>query len=368
MRFEALDTITIVPEHEFDLGGQCGEILSAGNADRLFVPKKDGTILVLDSSLSLVSQFPLENGHWLGKVSNSGQWMVLGNREGFQIRTLDGTKLYEEKTPVFQIEDFLFSAEDDRLWTIRHTDFGRVRLESRNTVDWQVERSAVFDEPTSHTGFFLYLHPEKKVIAIWAAAGQDGQWIYWAMDDGATIHIHQTEVSECSPPWFHPTGAEFLTTQGSNLIRFGFPECDELDWLLGEDVDVDLDESHNMVEACYLSDSHVLFGTNVGRLFLASVDPMEITHELVIAGHEPCPDPNEDPWLDEEEYEEGLFADFDTFYLFGDKIVCVHWNEHWRSPEKTHRLSIWSKPAICGPSSQPDPAAPFTAKFLEQLS
>ncbi|MCA9072628.1 MAG: hypothetical protein KDA84_27080, partial [Planctomycetaceae bacterium] len=140
--------------------------------------------------------------------------------------------------------------------------------------------------------------------------------------------------------------------------------CDEIDWF---GTDVDLDEDHNITQAHYISDSHILFATNAGRLFLTSVDPFELSHELLIEGHELKHTPPTVRWNDDVLYDADLYSDFEGFWVHGDKFVCVHRQNQWDFQNTNHTISIWSPPVFCGPSSKPDPSSPFTSEFVQQV-
>lgn len=76
-------------------------------------------------------------------------------------------------------------------------------------------------------GFFLVPHPSKGLWALWAGAGQDGQWTYWLRLNGDGIAIEEVEPlsgRDHGPMVFNASGAEALLEVEGGLERYALPE------------------------------------------------------------------------------------------------------------------------------------------------
>src|SRR5262245_54151133 len=198
-----------------------------GGTGQVLVTRRDFTPRFEYSTDSLITCWDM---------SPDGALLAVSNGKTLSILRLDGHLIYEEKAEAPSAGDFdnlLFSANQKALWAVRHIGNEQVELQVRETAGWQVVRRAVLDEPAPPTAFFLYEHPEKQALAIWAGAGQDGQWMYWVYDNGKELHVFQVpQLTFTGPPSFHPAGGEFLIVQGDGneeLRRYTFPQCELID-------------------------------------------------------------------------------------------------------------------------------------------
>jgi hypothetical protein len=154
---------------------------------------------VLDADLNLQREFTAGEGAW--EISPDGTMLVLVHEMLLSVMHLDGHLLYDEQStwrpgPLF--DDFQFTTDQRFLWTVQHVWENQIALEVRDTTTWQVLREVVFPEPAPPASVSLHPHPEGRIMAVWAASGQDGQWVYWAYDDGQAIQVY--EVPELTEP------------------------------------------------------------------------------------------------------------------------------------------------------------------------
>jgi hypothetical protein len=362
-------TITVTPEHEFDLGARASRLLTADAGGILVAGVYGGRVLVLDSSLTLKACYGVGGNLQPQAASEDGRVLALTAPDTLLITTVEGKPLCRETAPVFRgagFEACIFSADVERLWVVRHVDNDQVHLERRSAPYWRVDYSVAIDEPAPPTSFCLSAHPEKQVLILWGAAGQDGQWVYWVLDDGRKIHVRQDpQLVFTTPPDFHPAGGEFVVVgEYQELRRYDFPECNELDSFVWPEAD----ENDGMGGgACYVSDSHVLLNRSSGRLFLVNLSSMQIAEEVHIRGHEPRPTRELYNLLNED----GLSTDLQWFRSFReDHIASIHHQlpcEDMSDKAWKDTLALWRFPPTCGKMSKPDAAATLTTRFRNRL-
>jgi hypothetical protein len=357
-------TITVSPSCRFPVGYRVHSLLSASGGDRIVVGSHGDRVFVLDGGLRPLHAFQAGGGMKAAAVSGDGRWLVLTNRTTLAVRLLDGQQAYEENTSTHIGQGFdgcVFSADGSSLWVARHVGQDRVEIQVRDTRSWQVMRQAVLEEPAPPTGFFLSLHPENRVVVVWAAAGQDGQWVYWAHDDGSQVHVHEApRLVETTPPEFHPSGSEFLVVREGALVRYGFPDCTELgrlDWFGSEEQVPD--------EACYLSDHAALVGSSEGCLYLVDLQAMRVVGDVHLLGHEPRPCRELHPILKDEHH---LATDLQWFRRVGyGRVVSVHrklpTEDH--SDEKWRDVVVaWEPPHGLGDFTRPDSTSPYSSILI----
>lgn len=163
----------ITPKQEFDLGGLASGVLSSRGVDILVANTKNGWVFSLDSSFTPKYQFLAREGLRVQTISNGGKLLAMTAPNELVITTLSGDRLYEKSTDIYWgsgIECCLFSTDDQVLWVIRHVEKGKVCLERRNCIDWQIRSSVIFDEPAPPTAFTLSLSPKYQILVLRAAA------------------------------------------------------------------------------------------------------------------------------------------------------------------------------------------------------
>src|SRR5262249_16905221 len=147
---------------------------------------------VLDADLTVQNEFTAGEGAW--EISPDGLLVVFADKFNLSVVGLNGRSVHRERAvPGAEggFDHFQFSAAQQFLWTIRHAGKRLIELPLRETANWHVLRCATFPEPAPPASVSLHPHPEGRVIAVWAACGQDGQWVYWAYDDGREIQIYE---------------------------------------------------------------------------------------------------------------------------------------------------------------------------------
>jgi WD40 repeat protein len=351
----------ITPFAQLQLPQGCGRCEVTPDGQRIVVASSDGKILVLDQNLITLFEYNIDYSIGDLTISPNGQMLAFTNEVGqLLVMQIDGKSIFEETAQNYQqmyCKACLFSADGTLLWNVVEIANNKIQIQYRETKRWQVLKRAVLPNKDPYSYFSLSCHPEKKVIAVWEAAGQDGSWVYWVWDDEEEIRVVEVpELDEKIPPEFHPAGGEFLIVDGllCKLYRYRFPDCD----LMGTAI-LEIEKDWFGSYMCYLSDNLAAAKSENNRLFLVDLVSMKVIDEVIFAGHEPRPLQEIYPNL---VGDRGICGDLSYIMRAGqDRILSLHRNYQ----ENRNTLLLWGGNLPFGKCSQPSSAAPYTAQLLK---
>jgi hypothetical protein len=112
------------------------------------------------------------------------------------------------------------------LWSASRLDEDSFVLEIREPEAWNVVARTELKDPFGDSMLKILPHPGGKYVAIFVAAGQDGQHLFWAHRHGAKIVVVDPfpDVDAIKFPSFSPSGDSFVTICEESEIRlYGFP-------------------------------------------------------------------------------------------------------------------------------------------------
>ncbi len=218
---------------------------------------------------------------------------ITGGEPGkLSILRSDGALTFETMPPACDdamkasFDGCLFTDDGKFLWCSSPISTDEIEVQLRETEEWSVVAKTVIEDPFGQSSTSFHC-ANNDVTALWVAAGQDGQQVFWMAKDadwcGATV---EPCLRDTVPPAFSPGGGEFLVIGDEGVLRrYEFPSralvgtCESPD---GES-DVFADHVH------YLDDRRALATTFNSRVFLVDVPNMRILDEIALAGHEPRP-------------------------------------------------------------------------------
>ena len=100
-----------------------------------------------------------------------------------------------------------------------------VEVQLRETERWSVVGSVAVEDPfeESHCSFHATSRPD--VAALWLAAGQNGQRVYWVTKGPDTLGVEpEPFLDDTIPPVFAPNGNEFLVIDDlGSVCKYPFP-------------------------------------------------------------------------------------------------------------------------------------------------
>ncbi|MEG3932917.1 MULTISPECIES: hypothetical protein [unclassified Microcoleus] len=334
-------------------------------------------VTLVDRNLSPKYEYQLPDEISCLAISPKGDLLaaIMANGNHLAIMTAENQLVFEEQLPNPPVkfsynkngfQDCWFDADGVRFWCMKLIEGGEVEIQIRDTNSWQIQRQLLLEDPFCWSSFSFHPHPENQILALWAAAGQDGQQIYWLYDDGTEIHAVEVPCpDDTGPPEFHPAGGEFVVVHDCDrqISRFSFPECN----LLGICECPCPDSDDRFSYSTYLSDDRLLINTGNGRMYLIDIEKMEMLDELILSGHEPRPSQELYPNL--KDVEEGLCSDLDRFYRFdSDSILSVHSQLPSQEADSTQKtLVIFGGKELFGSLTEVQQSAPYSQLFIQSL-
>ena len=112
--------------------------------------------------------------------------------------------------PLKRLEDSLEGCQfgkSGELWCIARLDENSVAVDLREPETWRVVARTEITDPFGNSFFKIHSHPDGEHVVIWAAAGQDGQCLFWARRDGSQIRVDRfIDLDATTPPSFSSSG------------------------------------------------------------------------------------------------------------------------------------------------------------------
>lgn len=182
-----------------------------------------------------------------------------------------------------------FSRDDRLLWTVVRNGAAEARVEARDGTSIQVIGAATVADPFRDSYFHPVPHPTQAgLLALWAAAGQDGQCAYRASWADGTVRVERlAEMAECTLPAFSPSGDRLvMLCDDAELRHYTFADgrlLGRMPWPFQEE------DSEAGDQALFAGDRRALLSTNEHRLHLVDLERMQRIDEVAVAGHEPRP-------------------------------------------------------------------------------
>jgi len=175
----------------------------------------------------------------------------------------------------------------NHLWTCKRLESDLVSTEVWEPDNWKRIAETTIRDPYGDSYFWLRPHPNPNWVVMWAAAGQNGQCLFWAgLEDKGVEAIRFPDLDETTWPSFNERGDEFLVVSLGEIRRYGYPSGPlhaRMQVLPGSGED-------RFGDFIYYTDSRrALVSSQNSRLFLVDVENMEVEHEIAIPGHEPRP-------------------------------------------------------------------------------
>lgn len=215
--------------------------------------------------------------------------------------------------------DCYFDETDDFLWLAAPLSDNEAELLLIETKNWKIVQKAAVEDPFGSSHWSFHSTGRPGVISVWAAAGQDGQQIYWLTRDSSNFSLQKAdELVDCIPPVFSPDGSEFLiVARDSSIRRYTFENMEQRGPSLFSPDEDNPFEGYLL----YLHGRRALAKTLHARLYVVDLERMSIEDEVAIEGHEPRPTCEYYPILAEDRT---LVTDISWFTKVGNVVVFVY--------------------------------------------
>ena len=327
--------ITVSPLTEVTLSHRAYHVAAAESGHVVAISRNgEGSLISPDHSTHTPFRCPFEPSDVT--ISPSGSLLAIPGRGGLHVLSTSNFRTVHHVDDSF--ESACFSGNGN-LWTSVCLEDGAVALETRNAKSLEVLARTELTDPLGDSHFKLLPHPDKEYVAIWVAAGQDGQCLFWAHRHGHAIVVDRFPgIDATAPPSFSPFGYRFLVVcDAAELRHYSFPRgplVAAMPW--------PFDDQGNQIGAIvsFVDQSHALLESNEGRLFLIDLRAMVIQDEVGIPGHEPKTVAEVYPSL---QGRSGLCSDLASFLpLPKGGFLSIHRELPFRYPEERgDRLLTW---------------------------
>jgi hypothetical protein len=251
-------------------------------------PAKDGRIAVMSNSgigtflgrdLTVLSAFSIHQRPSHAALSPDGSLLAITASDGI---TFYSTATFERTHYMNDAYQWCLFGSDCVFWTSsRFTTLTTVLEAWDLTKETRIAKAKIAD-PFGDSIFLLFPHPLPSSVVVWAAAGQDGQMLFWASLESETIQVTPFVQQDFTlPPAFSPSGKEFLIFSAGQLYRYGYPNgplLAQMDQLAGDECIGD--------SICYLDERHALLTSAKGRLLVVEVVKLKVLEEVSLVGEE----------------------------------------------------------------------------------
>ena len=185
---------------------------------------------------------------------------------------------------IYSLNDSVESVcfHDGVLWSAARWDEDSIAVEVREPDTWKVLAREELTDPFGDSFFYILPHPRRGRVAIWAAAGQDGQCLFWAHRDGARISIDRFPgLDNTTWPSFTASGDRFLAIAGSCELRlYDFPSGPLRATMPWPGYDHMRNQMGDFV--FFVDDGRALVTSLDERLYLVNVEKMELAGEVSV--------------------------------------------------------------------------------------
>jgi hypothetical protein len=178
----------------------------------------------------------------------------------------------------------IFDIDRQHLWCVASESAEALRLQLVRIRGGEVVASLVVEDPFGHSTCSFLPTRMAGVVALWVAAGQDGQKVYWLSRDAYELRADpEPSLEDTWPPVFAPNGREFLVLdEQQRLCRYAFPAGH----LLGACEASEEDGNAFGVVVSHLDDAHALVSDCEGGMHLVRTETMEVAADVQLIAPE----------------------------------------------------------------------------------
>ncbi len=259
---------------------------SATESGTITVISNKGNLTLLSSNFDIVGTLDLTDMtsqtsvlslsiHSSGKLLSivaSGEVRVVTN-EGKLVHSTEGDILYAK-----------FSCDGKLFWYVRRVNNDELQVyvrDAKTLYTTSYLANVIVEDSYGESSPMLFHLPEENKIALWIAAGQDGQQMNWlTYEEGIINCCEMKDLENAFPPVFHVQGNCFLTSKidETKIIKYSYPDLKKLAEceLSGEQIDA-IDSFYNDL-ICIDMD---------WNLYIFNMNTMELIAPLLVDGYEP---------------------------------------------------------------------------------
>jgi hypothetical protein len=182
----------------------------------------EGAASLISPDFKEVKTFSVPEDPQAAALSPDGSVLAVAAADGI---TLFSTSTFEKS---HRLNDAFLSClfvGEKLFWTCARFTEQTVILEAWEPGSWTKIEGVKVADPYGNSEFSLFPHPNRNSVVVWAAAGQDGQCLFWGTLGGTEINVTRFEaLDETGLPSFSPSGEEFLVTSECALHCYAYPQ------------------------------------------------------------------------------------------------------------------------------------------------
>lgn len=290
--------------------------VAAANSGHIVALSKDGLGSLIAPDHVTATRFQLGFQVAGTAISPDGKRLALLEDIGMSMVALPD--LVEEVRVADIVEACLFSSSGSWLWSASHANSNTAVLEIRDPTTGSVIVRTEVPDPFGSSSLMLFRYPTEDRVALWVAAGQDGQCLYWGNYDGSKLTTQRfLDLTDTTPPSFDRSGDRFLVVSGGGVRLYAYPGGPELGRVVWP-----LDDDPPAETISFVDNEHAMVHSGNGRLFLIDLRQMQVMEEISIRGHEPRPVHELYPNL---QRDQELCSDLSTFLpLASGEFLSIH--------------------------------------------
>jgi|GEM_PF-4867819 len=192
-----------------------------------------------------------------------------------------------------------YSGNGEHVWATRCVADGEASVELRDALTLKVVACISIQDPFDESSFMLFPNPVATSVTVWAAAGQEGQALFFVNQQATTLSVNTVaDLHETTPPDFSPDGSSFLVIGAFGEVRqYSYPQ-NQLIRTIAWPNDEDDEDDDQIGDAVFFAGMrHALVQTSEGQLHILDLASGSYAEEVAILGHEPRPVPELYPTL-----------------------------------------------------------------------
>jgi hypothetical protein len=336
------------PNGKFDLDHRAYFLRGMAEPSAIVAASEDGYASVFGSDFTLLHRHRLAPKLRAVAPHPTEQLLAWANGESglLVVQPLAGDRVAEIPPPQWRKEasqgrkqsfdDCFFDEDGKFLWVVGPISHDEIELQLIDASDWSILQKVGVEDQFGSSSCSLHSTSRSGLIALWIAAGQDGQQVYWLKRQGRTISCEpEDKLANTTPPVFSPDGSALLALNQNNaLCKYEFPAMKQFCTPLESE-----DENNPFAESmCFVDHRHALASTGEGRIFLLDTDQMRIVEEVELQGHEPRPIGEYYPSLSKER---GLGTDITWFTRIGKAVVFIYRRDRGTGLEGWKDSIVW---------------------------
>jgi len=237
----------------------------------------EGAGSLISADFQTVKDFTLSAHPQAAALSPAGSELAIVASDGIKFFSTATFEMFHRLNNAFM--SCLYGREN-LFWTCVRLTPQTVVLKAWEPGSWTQIAQAKVADPYGNSEFSLFPGRDENSVVLWAAAGQDGQCLFWATLNGSAIKVTRFKaLDETCPPSFSPNGEEFLVTSEGALHCYAYPQGP----LKGSLTEVGDDEDDPIgYSVSYIDATQAVLTTMEGRLFLVDATRMTVIEEIAL--------------------------------------------------------------------------------------